>query len=518
MDITKKSFIDEKVKGQLFSKQKNLENIVQKLDEEFDKIHPFTPLINSEYEPRNFTQFIEDQAFYLKKIEDKKLQLKNDAMSKEDSILQQKPQIDKNSKLIAERKIKEKNDPTHVTLKKMETITHTTIKGMDGKVIVQKDRHAKANKHNTPVEPTKLKSKIKVEGRSIATLYDDAKKKEERLQNLKTKFEVSGFHAEAPTASESSNKFMLKKFENQYNSALLNITTDDNKDKINLYNLNQLFENLKLISPPEDQNQSLESLHKKPEKEFNHNLVENSLRQQEKKLVTQVWENLKDDEGNVNTDHLFLFLLSVINLYEFHLYSSYKKDHKLDKSMLMTEILNTESPKKTDGITLTEGTVTNFNNTSQSPKAKTNANIYGSKSAKKSNVKSTASASKSSAKKEKEKTKEDLEKEQREQILAKIQSDLNDKIKISKKYCSYDNDNNFVISIANSKLINKEFSLFYVNWSTYEFKEAKNVRSLETSSTIVQNSFKPTIDAKSAKMSQDFRRKVQTKCKSSLLT
>jgi len=76
--MTKKDYIDNKVKGIIFSKKKNLENIASKFDEKFEKNYTFFPATNTNYElvkKRELNQFLEDQNFHLKKIEDKRNQV-----------------------------------------------------------------------------------------------------------------------------------------------------------------------------------------------------------------------------------------------------------------------------------------------------------------------------------------------------------------------------------------------------------------------------------------------------------
>ena len=413
--------------------------------------------------------------------------------AKENAVCQKKPQIDKNSEKMAERLFKEISDPPHIRLFKKKE-----------KNLIKKERNIKTNKLKmNVVELPKTKSRIKVENRSIATLYNDAKQKEERLKMLKTKIETGGFHAELPTAGENSNKFMLKKFLTQYNDALHAIVPKDNVEKINLYQLNQFFEALKLVSPPEDPSKKITT--PKKESEFNPNLAENSLRQQEKNLITQVWENLKDEEGSVNTNHLFLFLLAILNLYESYLYTSYKKAHKSELN-LKTE----ESPLNTkeNNFVLTEGSITKFNNTS-SPNA--NIKTQGSRSANKTSaIKSkTDKNSKITSGKLDKSPRRENEALEKEQILSRISADINNKIKVSKKYCSFDNDNAFILSFSNAKLINHDFCLFYVNWSSYEYNVAKLMRKEDTQGKLNTMPFKPTIDQKSAKMFMGFRRKIQ---------
>jgi len=339
-----------------------------------------------------------------------------------------------------------------------------------------------------------------VEGRGITTLYEDAKKKEERLKTLKTKIETKGFQPEVHSALESSNKYMLKKFLSQYNDAL-DLISQERVEKINLYQLIQFFEALKLVSLPDDPNQ-LESPKRVKEGEFNPNLIDNTFRQQEKKLITQIWENLKDDEGNINTNHLFLFLLAILNLYEFYLYSSYKKAQKPELA------LNTEgsggSPKNANQskVVLTEGTgtITDFNNNLGSGEAR--AKTQGNASAEKKN--NRASIKQPLSQKEKD--------QEKDQILNKIQADISSKIKISKKYCSFDNENVFILSFNNAKLINKDFSLFYVNWSSNEYINQKKIKTEQIGWQTSQNTFKPQINQKSAKIFNEYRRKIQSSC------
>jgi glutaredoxin 2 len=63
------------MKNWIERKNKNLEIIQERIDEEFQKNHTFTPQINfdkkSSVIKRNFDQFLEDQANYKKRLTDK---------------------------------------------------------------------------------------------------------------------------------------------------------------------------------------------------------------------------------------------------------------------------------------------------------------------------------------------------------------------------------------------------------------------------------------------------------------
>ncbi len=288
----------------------------------------------------------------------------------------------------------------------------------------------------------------------------------------------------------------------------------NNTEKINLYQLNQLFEGLKLISPPPEENKQQQGTKNKDKgNEFNPKLQESLLRQQEKKLINKIWENLKDEEGNINTNHLFLLLLAILNLYEFYLYSSYKKAHKSELSGTLQTEQSAEVPapkKNPEDVVLTEGTITEFNNTENQEQILNTQGTIGSGSIPNSKKKKEKSRSRSKEKVE-EKSKKEIEKEQ---ILNRIKTDINNKVKTAKKYCSFDNDNMFILSFNNAKLINNDFCLFYVNWSSDIYSSWKN-SNLEGNRNKYnnQNSFKPIIDGKSAKIFNEYRRKVQTSCK-----
>ena len=77
-----------------------------------------------------------------------------------------------------------------------------------------------------------------------------------------------------------------------------------------------------------------------PEKDTsNNNIVnfnESSLKLVEKKLVCEIYENLKNSEGYIDKDQLLLFLLSLINLYEYYLLKINK--HKFNLPEITCEL------------------------------------------------------------------------------------------------------------------------------------------------------------------------------------
>jgi len=108
------------------------------------------------------------------------------------------------------------------------------------------------------------------------------------------------------------------------------------------------------------------------------------------------------------------------------------------------------------------------------------------------------------------KTTPKIEKEtKKEIILNKIQGDIQGKVKVNKKYCSFDEANNFLLTFGNSRLINKDFSLFYINWSYSSYEAIKSQNKVDNEKDAFNPSFKPTINDKSSKLFSEFRRKLQ---------
>ncbi len=302
------------------------------------------------------------------------------------------------------------------------------------------------------------------------------------MEDLTKKINESSQH-EIKGAIEMSNKVMLKRFIKQFNESLNMVVTSESPNKLNLIQINTLFEILKLISPPEKDKGLLPKESKNVNRDELLNISkdlpvnESTLKQHEKKLVCKIWENLKDDEGLIISDYIFLFLIAILNIYEYYLYDSFKTSQKPVEE-------NKEEKKDLD-----EGEVNDFNNNDPNLKLTTKE-----------------STSKLKGKKLDEKTKKEIEKEQ---IMKKIQEDIITKVKISKRYCSFDDSHSFLLSFENAKQINKDFNLFYVNWSTNNYLALKTSYYEESEKTNIPGSYKPKINEKSAKLFTEFRKKLQ---------
>ena len=412
---------------------------------------------------------------------------------------------------------KQLGEPTHMRLyyikkekkqkpeeKVMEVVDELEEKMINGKkVMVTK----KVKKLVVKKSPPKVKIDKTQSEQHIFSLYQDGFRKQERMQEL-TKKVISEEKHEVGGAIEMSNKVVLKRFIKQYKDSLHMVVTSDRPNKLNLIQLNTLFEILKMISSPDSKDDYVIKEHKtnQPSSTNKDELIqikevpilnESTIKQQEKKLVCTIWENLKDDDGLVTSDHIFLFLIAVLNIYEFYLYDSYKHDHGFSGKQEEKKDNKGKSVKfdtKSDGKLLTEGDVVDYNNTdANNPIALMHKEL-----------------SKGTLKKPKgmkdEKTAKELEKEK---IMTLITNDMNSKIKISKKYCSFDENKGFMLSLQNAKVINQDFNLFYVNWSTNNYLALKSVYHDEAVAHNNPGVYKPKINANSAKLFTEFRKKLQ---------
>lgn len=181
------------------------------------------------------------------------------------------------------------------------------------------------------------------------------------------------------------------------------------------------------------------------------NLNESKLKFTEKKLVQEIYENLKDDQGLVNKDDLYLFLLSVVNLYNYHSLKQNRKNIK--ESEILSTILGREV-KEDD------------------PNFKT------------------------------------LLKENKKEIeklaIKRLDEDAQAQIKSQRKYVGFTEDNKIVITKAMSDNIHKDFNFLSINNSNANHIPPKKSKKQANNMT-----FKPSTNPNSDKLCSNFRRKIQ---------
>jgi hypothetical protein len=325
--------------------------------------------------------------------------------------------------------------------------------------------------------PSDLGSKVnmskKLEERTTS-LYQDAAKRQIKQKEIENLIIKSQNDANKIKSSVNSNRVIFKRFKGQFrdevekilNQIVLNKeeenvnvnanVNENNFNKLNFVYLATLMQNLGFIS-----NNKNEDISGGGDMLSNDGLF--LTKNQEKKLLVDLYDNLKDNDGYVNLDHLFIFCLSILNLLEYYVVKTYKVNE--------------------------EGSgINNFNGN-------------GTKSQK--TLKSSSSNPRIIQKTNSQLT---LNEEATQNLIHKLNLDLNNRIVIHRKYGGLDEENNFIISFSHSKLIFKDFTIFSINWSS-SFKAAKrekaNLKLQENEMT-----FKPNINPKSVHLSNKYRQRV----------
>ena len=447
-------------------------------------------------------------------------QLKQEIEKKK--VIEAHPKISENTIKIYNEKIKKNNDPIYLRLYKMRN-------DLDRKTKQKKETDTKKTKKFNEEYIEELFNRLYKEAFSKPDLIKEI---EQEYLKLKTKDKFS---------SKSSNKIVLKRFLKQYKSVIVELESKansenlsksiensksiDNTNSLNITATNNITTNITtininnnavnnsdnltetsnnvaigIITPQILGNKMENKLFKlnflqlsnkiinsdtillklnltSKEKENSNNTTivnfnESSLKQKEKKLVNELYDNLKDSEGYINKDQLFIFLLSILNLYEFYLVKMNLE--KFDTNDILREIAEKEQQFHSN----------------------------------KNDLKSSSKNKHMSFEKIGDKISNEDEKINK-YIIDKINTEILSKLKITKKYCGFDEKGNFYITMQMSKTINRDFNIFGINClnSFYDNKKQLTSSSLFESKNMT---FKPCIDEKSKKLSLKFRRKIQS--------
>ena len=233
---------------------------------------------------------------------------------------------------------------------------------------------------------------------------------------------------------------------NNSEQPLITGNSTPNISKLNLQQMCSLLKNLNFLSQTSS-NQSQE--------------IDNPLstKNQERKLVTEMYENMKDSEGFVNLDHIFIYCLSILNLLEYFIVKSYKLDND-ELTELQSQTLNSQPSTKTLRSSVSNTKIL----------SKTNSVLT-------------------------------LGEDTYNNLVHKLNLDLNSRIINSKKYGGFDEEQNFIITFSQAKMIFKDFNLFSFNYNNTGQKKQKLVVEEELS-------FKPKINPKSIQLSNKYRQKV----------
>ena len=375
--------ISSKIQNYIDKKNKNLNEIKQKKEEEFKQKYTFTPVINKKNninnKKRNLNQFLKDQEEYQQKINEKITNIKDSQIKKEEEELKLKPKIQITSEKMAQEKYKGEEVFKRLYNKPQKKIFE-----------VKKNEKTHKNNNNSNVNEEYLNN-----------LYQDAKlrekknKEKESLENKKRKEAIQY------KAASTSNKYLYNKFKNLYKIQIEKIITKINKKKLDFNQLKILFINLNFIPQSQSENEKMNN------------------------LLKEIYENLKDDQGSMSIDHIFIFCLSILSLFEYYILSNYRMNDNI--STIQTESNETQR----EIVSSISQKNLKYNHSSNKLLQKNYS------------VKTVSNNDEISSK------------------LDIINRDLLGRIVNYVKYGGFDLDNNFIITCNHSKLISKTFISFY---------------------------------------------------------
>ena len=390
--------ISEKINQALQKKQEDIERIATKCNEEYNEKHTFTPMINkANDDKRNFEQFLQDEKTHLQKAKDKINNIKQaeEIQKKRDVTL--RPKINKNSEKI----IKSKNNTNEEVY-----IRLYNKRNQSAKKVVDKENEKKDKLQN------KNKKDIK---------NDKNQRNKQRANTVTSKKEFKIPEKPKPTIEKkeipkkyllldkdiSNNKIFLNSFEDHFKT-ISNNFFNNNEEKKEEETIKKTKKNIELIPNKFNLTQLSEFLfqlgmisNKPVENNENNPVVESTLQQDEKKLINQLYESLKNDDDTVDNDKLLKFLISILGLSNYDLYRQFKANHQ------ESEISNLITDK-----------------TSKDEKLEIMINKQNSEN----------------------------------------ESKINKDNKKDNKYVSFDNDNKLIIPINKSKLIRRDFQLFKITY------------------------------------------------------
>ena len=194
-------------------------------------------------------------------------------------------------------------------------------------------------------------------------------------------------------------------------------------------------------------------------------LNKSTIKKKEQQLIFKIFDMLKSKDGLVDIEPLFLFLLSLLKLYEYYMIKCYNKHGtKNEADINLSNIVS-------HPLTLSESSKTLHKN---------------------------------------DLLDEDQRRVKEEVLINKIDQDLRAKInpKFIKKYISKDFNEHIIITFEQAKLINKDFNQLYMNWSNYDGQSKLNNKKSKKLLDEEKTLFKPKISEKSRELYQEYRKKM----------
>ena len=310
--------IGEKVNQALKKKQFDIDRIASNCNKEYNEKHTFTPMINKKNdERRTIQQFINDENSHLKKVQDRINNLKEDNKNQKKKNYTLMPQINKNS----EKMIKNNNNNEEVYVRLYNQRNQSAKKpSIDN----DKNNKNKSNKEIKNKRPKTVKKEFKLSEKPKSNVEKEKKEKEIPKKYLlqekdlrNNKIFYNGFEEHFKTVSNNffNDNQEEKKEEEQIKTKRKNVELILNK--FTLPQLNDFLFQLGMCS-----NKSL------LENNENNPSTESTLQQEEKKLINQLFNSLKNEDDTIDNDKLLKFLISVIGLSNYDLYKQFKSNHQ----------------------------------------------------------------------------------------------------------------------------------------------------------------------------------------------
>ena len=336
--------IGEKIKKSLEKKRKNLEKIEWQLFEKEKLENTFTPSINHKKKDetrRNFDNFLKDQYEYQKKIRIKKGNLLAKSKSEEQLLFIGHPKINKNSELIAKKldldknvylRLYDKNTYDKQKYKKNENhlLELTTKNNTNNNSFNYKNSKLKKNKYSY------IQSKINIWKNSKRDTKESNTSKKHFTQKSKSSNDLF-FEKKTPfTLNDlATNRMLYNKFSKNFDAIIEDIFLQKNENGINGIDKSNIKNNNLDIN----ENQYYELLYNlgminyiKSEKD-NYDFSKIDLRtsksftSNEKKLVKNSFNILKLKNNKIKVSNLKIFLCFVLNLHNYYFYHQYKLNH-----------------------------------------------------------------------------------------------------------------------------------------------------------------------------------------------
>lgn len=189
------------------------------------------------------------------------------------------------------------------------------------------------------------------------------------------------------------------------------------------------------------------------------------LKAEENKLVNLFVDSVFNACGaadKISSNDLFLYVIGVLSLYDYFIYSSYKKSNPPSTLKQQQKQTNNNNIK-----------ITNTHNKQKLPKTEEEIGL-------------------------------------KNQIINEIKQEIAKQAQKHFRYASFDSENKLKITDENAKNLKKDFHMFYLNFMfKHNIKNNKETVKVEVENEFRQNAtFKPKIDENSKKLYSDYRRKI----------